>query len=91
MFCGFWQIVVGGGGGCWGRDRCSFYQVVVVVPMSHDPCDVWEQTHPGVLGVFVPHVHTLQVGPDSVQEDIGHHPKIVSGNTHVTVVATKSQ
>ena len=54
----------------WRGQRSLLYQVVVGVPVRHDSGDVREQVHPGVLGLFVPHVDPLEVGPHRVQENV---------------------
>ena len=59
------------------------------MPVSHDPGDVGEEVHPGVLGLFVPHVDLLQVGAYCVKEYVGHHPEVVAGDAHVAVETSK--
>ena len=59
--------------------------------VGHDPGDVREQVHPGILGLLIPHVHPLKAGPHCVQEYVGHHPEIVAGNPDVTVEPSQTE
>lgn len=60
--------------------------VVVDVAVGHDPGDVSEELHPGVLDVLVPHPVVLEGRPHRVQEDGAHHAEVVRGDPGQPVV-----